>query len=44
MKQISKLTTLASALMLGMAVNGYALAKDTIALAVSTLETHSLLA
>lgn len=38
MKQISKLTTLASALMLGMAVNGYALAKDTIALAVSTLD------
>lgn len=38
MKKLQKLTTLASALMLSLAVSGAALAKDTIALAVSTLD------
>ncbi|HDR1218391.1 TPA: ribose ABC transporter substrate-binding protein RbsB [Pasteurella multocida] len=38
MKKLQKLTTLASALMLSLAVSGTALAKETIALAVSTLD------
>ncbi|MFD1805404.1 ribose ABC transporter substrate-binding protein RbsB [Pasteurella oralis] len=38
MKKLQKLTTLASALMLSFAVSGTALAKETIALAVSTLD------
>ncbi|HDR1103667.1 TPA: ribose ABC transporter substrate-binding protein RbsB [Pasteurella multocida] len=38
MKKLQKLTTLASALMLNLAVSGTALAKETIALAVSTLD------
>lgn len=38
MKKLQKLTTLASALMLSLAVSGAALAQDTIALAVSTLD------
>ncbi|HHT7855158.1 ribose ABC transporter substrate-binding protein RbsB [Pasteurella multocida] len=38
MKKLQKLTTLALALMLSLAVSGTALAKETIALAVSTLD------
>ncbi len=38
MKKLQKLTTLASALMLSLVVSGTALAKETIALAVSTLD------
>lgn len=38
MKKLQKLTTLASAMMLSLAVSGSALAKDTIALAISTLD------
>lgn len=38
MKKFQKLTTLASAMMLSLAVSGSALAKDTIALAISTLD------
>lgn len=38
MKKLQKLTTLASALMLSLAVSGTVLAKETIALAVSTLD------
>ncbi|QDA14468.1 ribose ABC transporter substrate-binding protein RbsB [Pasteurella multocida subsp. multocida] len=38
MRKLQKLTTLASALMLSLAVSGTALAKETIALAVSTLD------
>lgn len=38
MKKLQKLTTLASALMLSLAVSGTTLAKETIALAVSTLD------
>lgn len=38
MKKLQKLTTLTSALMLSLAVSGTALAKETIALAVSTLD------
>lgn len=38
MKKFQKLTTLASAMMLSLAVSGSALAKDTLALAISTLD------
>ncbi|NBI42739.1 ribose ABC transporter substrate-binding protein RbsB [[Haemophilus] felis] len=38
MKKLQKLTTLASAMMLSLAVSGSALAKDIIALAISTLD------
>lgn len=38
MKKFQKITTLASAMMLSLALSGTALAKDTIALAVSTLD------